>query len=185
MTTRIFLKQQFIPRVGNPVFQIREELDTGTQVIQLDPRNPSPEELTDVDEAFAATQQLLISELQIELDELKKQLDQALTSKASIASQLAETLSELEALKNPPFDPRVLHPHAFLNRFVIDERIAILNRSKSDPLIGLILSDLQTVSRVRLDADTTRNGINYLLQVGIIDQSRASEVLRDAAAEEQ
>ena len=109
MTTRIYKTEKFLPRNGNPVFQIHEELDAGSQVLDLGPRNPLPAELEESNDAFAAQQQLVISTLTTEKAELVTE-NQALASQiaaktaeiASLTSQIATLSEQLDALLNPP-----------------------------------------------------------------------------------
>jgi len=84
MATRIYKTEKFIPKTGYPVFQIHEETDTGTQVFQHDPRNPTPEELHDADESFSAEQQKAIATL--------------LSEKSALATQFAETTKQADRL---------------------------------------------------------------------------------------
>ena len=47
-TPRICKAEKFIPRTGNPVFQVHEELDLPDgRVLSLGPRNPTADELQD------------------------------------------------------------------------------------------------------------------------------------------
>lgn len=119
-----------------------------------------------------------IATLTQERDSLQSQVD-------PLNATITELRAQIEALQNPPFNPKVLHPYSFLQRYTVDERLAILTAAKEDVTVQLILSELQTVSRVRLDAEATRNGVGYLQSIGIIDAARAAEILRDATAEEQ
>jgi len=109
MTTRICKKVQYIPKTGNPVFEIFEELEEGGRVVSLDPRNPTAEELQDADEKFAAAQQARIADLESQLSAMTAERDSLTTEKAaltterdSLQSQVTELEAELEAIKNPP-----------------------------------------------------------------------------------
>jgi len=90
MTKRIYKIEKFIPRTGNPVFQINEELDIDGKVIQLDPRNPTAQELTDADEVFAVAQQARITELEAIKATLEKEKAIAITERDA-ATQAVET----------------------------------------------------------------------------------------------
>jgi len=91
MTKRIYKIEKFIPRTGNPVFQINEELDTDGKVIKLDPRNPTAQELTDADEVFAVAQQARITELEA----IKSALE---TEKATVISERDTATKTVETL---------------------------------------------------------------------------------------
>ncbi len=98
MTIRIYKIEKLIPKTGSPVFQIWEELDSDGRLINLDPRNPTAEELQDADDAFAASQQAAISSLTVSRDELADRV-------AELEPMGAENellRAELDALKNPP-----------------------------------------------------------------------------------
>jgi len=104
MTKRIYKIEKFIPRTGNPVFQINEELNIDGKVIQLDPRNPTAQELTDADDVFAIAQQSRITELEAIKATLETEKataiterDAARTEKDSLATQVASLTSELAA----------------------------------------------------------------------------------------
>lgn len=109
MATRIFKTEKFLPKTGNPVFQIYEETETGTQVFQHDPRNPTPEELQDADDSFAAEQQKVIATFLSEKSALAnlfaektKQADKLTEEKKEVNSQLAiatEAVSQLTTEK--------------------------------------------------------------------------------------
>lgn len=110
MSIRIFKKEEYIPRSGNPVFQIHEEMDAGGgRIVTLDPRNPNAEELRNADDQFKAAQQARIASLEAEL-QTEKETVQALTTDlqtvtsgrdAALASvaDLQGKAEELEAVK--------------------------------------------------------------------------------------
>lgn len=109
MTTRIYKKEQFIGRNGETAFQIYGELTAGNQTLPVDPWNPTPEELADFDEQFAAAQQATIADATSRLatittkrDALQSQVDQHASVLAAKDEQVAALQAELDALKNPP-----------------------------------------------------------------------------------
>jgi regulator of replication initiation timing len=143
--TRICRTEKFIPRTGNPVFQVQEEADFGGTLQLLPPRVPTAKELADQQDAFAASQQSRISELETELasakqsleaktqeastltterDSLRSQLDAAneeLAEKTEELIEARETIAEKDAriaklLEEVPFDPRDIHLNAFKAR---------------------------------------------------------------------
>lgn len=211
MTTRIYLKEQFIPRVGSPVFQIREELDTGDRIIQLDPRHPTPEELTDTDEAFTAAQQarieLLESSIEADHNSLKAEYDNKLAEmQATFTEQEAALTSSINALEaklvnlqarldaaNIPSDPRLIDPRAWYGRFSRAEIIAIAIRGATDPIVQSIINNLDASIALRendsnyqmsLDHVNTIQGVGYLQSVGILSADRVSVILSDSKPDE-
>jgi len=91
MSTRIVKTEKFNPAIGNPVFQVTDEttLPSG-QVMRLDPRNPSPEELQEANESFAASQQILIATLQTEKTTLLSEKATLEAEKATLETEGAE-----------------------------------------------------------------------------------------------
>jgi hypothetical protein len=170
MTTRIVRIEKFIPRVGSPVFQVHEESDLGDgRVVLLDPRNPTADELKNADEAFAASQQSRISELESELasanqsieaktqelstlttsrDSLQSQLTQANESAAAKDTTIAEnaaTIAALQArvaslLEGLPWNPRIMEATAFVKRISTEEMLLL--GASDDPQIKAIVQML-------------------------------------------
>lgn len=139
---------------------------------------------SDFADQFAASVVAERDRLLAQVDSLREERDAAQAKVEPLETEVAALQAELEALRNPPFDPRVVSPYAFVNRYTMDERIAILQAAKTDVQVELILSELQTVARVRLDVEATKNGVNYLASIGVISESRVSEILADATADE-
>ena len=109
MTTRICKIEKFIPLTGNPVFQIHEEVEINGRVVSLDPRNPTAAELQDANEAFSASQQSRIAELeterdavQSELTELQSDYDSLVALRDELASQVESLQERIDELENPP-----------------------------------------------------------------------------------
>lgn len=122
--------------------------------------------------------------LKSQVTTLTTERDNALAQVTPLQDENSALKAELDALKNPPFDPRVIHPFAFLQRYTLDERVAILTAAKTDVQVELMLAELQTVTRVRLDEVATQNGVDYLIANGVIVSTRKPTILADATAGE-
>jgi hypothetical protein len=209
MTTRIYKTEKFIPaNGGNPVYQVHEETTVGSQVIRLDPRNPTPEELEDAAEAFAAAQQATIATLTNEKSTLTDQLQLAnntlstvealavtqaeqvasLTQeKSTLTEQLTAANARIASLLNGmPWNPRVMEASAFINR--ISSQELLLLASSSDPMLQQIIGMLNQWKAndwpIVLDSPEIQQSVGYLAQQGVFAESRIAEVLRDCTREE-
>jgi len=169
MTTRIVKTEKFIPANGDPVFQVTEEttLPSG-QVMRLDPRNPTPEELVDANESFAASQQLLIATLEADLS----------AANARIAS----------LLNGMPWNPRVIDAEAFFKRLTLDE-FARLSTSDDPVKVDIAKTIMQYKAPendwpVIFESTEFQQMMGYLLQSGEITEQRMAELTRDSTREE-
>ena len=173
MATRIYKTEKFIPKIGNPVFQVHEEAEVGSQVIQLDPRNPTLDELTEAQESFAAAQAARIATLEANLSELNAQL-------SSANARVAELLAGM------PFNPRVMEASRFIAR--ISSQELLLLATSADPVFQQIVGMLNQWKAndwpIVLDSPEIQQSVGYLAQQGIVAQSRIAEVLRDCTREE-
>jgi hypothetical protein len=162
--TRIYKTEKFIPaNGGSPVFQVLEEDESGRR---FDPRNPTPEELEDADDAFAAAQQATIATL----------TEQLTAANARIAS----------LLNGMPWNPRVIDASAFISR--ISSQELLLLASSSDPMLQQIIGMLNQWKAndwpIVLDSPEIQQAVGYLAQQGVFAESRIAEVLRDCTQEE-
>jgi regulator of replication initiation timing len=169
MTARICRTEKFIPRNGNPVFQVQEEADFGGTLQLLPPRVPTAKELADQQDAFGAAQQLRIAELETELastkqsleaktqeastltterDSLRVQLDAANESLAEKTSELATAngvITEKDAriaqlIEGLPWNPRIMETSAFIARITQDELLKLA--TSTDPNVQGIVAML-------------------------------------------
>lgn len=174
MTTRIYKTEKFIPRNGLPVFQVYEEVEIGSQVILLaDPRNPTPEELKDADEAFAASQQALIAAINEE--------------KSTLTEQLAEANARITALlQEIPFNPRIIDAAAFYDRLTKDEILTLFGSADATTkqIVETIIAYKNNDWPVVFESVEFRNMMGYLLQSGTLTEARAAQLTRDATREE-
>jgi len=109
MTIRICRTEKFIPAIGNPVYQIQEELTVNNIKQLLPPRNPTAEELEGAEDDFAAAQQALIEQLSDEKEALQNEIatltqakETAEASVAELTAQVSILQAELDAIQNPP-----------------------------------------------------------------------------------
>lgn len=100
MTNPVIVRlEKFIPRNGGPVvFQVFEEVEVSPgRWLQLDPRNPTAEEVQSADDKAIAQQQATIATLTTERDSLQSDLTDA-QSKCTIAeSQVNQLEQQLDA----------------------------------------------------------------------------------------
>ena len=72
-------------------------------------------------------------------------------------------------------DPHKLTKLQFLNRFTMQERIAI--RSSIDPIVNDIMNLLDAAEYVNTADQNTVMSIGYLSSVGLVESNRVSEIL--------
>lgn len=103
------------------------------------------------------------------------------TALTAAQARIEELEAELDALKNPPVDPRVLYPSEFQARLTRAERKAIFraagseNEQLSD--IGLeAISTMWTVTRVELDSPLLIDLLAALEMAGLIGVGRSAEL---------
>ena len=174
MTTRIVKTEKFIAKIGNPVFQITEETTLASgQVMRLDPRTPNADELADANESFSASQQLLISTLEVEKVELTEQLTAA---NARIAALLQEV----------PFNPRILKGEAFYNRVSKEDMVTLL--TSENPQLVVVGKTIEAYRAnkwpVVLDSDDFQQLVGYVLQSGVFDEQEVLAIMTDATRDE-
>jgi hypothetical protein len=173
MTTRIYKIEKFIPKTGNPVFQVHEETEVGSQVIRLDPRNPTPEELKDADDSFAASQQDIIATLTADKQSLATQVE-------ALEARVAQLLQDI------PFNPRIIDASKFYDRLTKDEILTLF--SSSDATMKTIAETILAYKNndwpVIFEAAEFRQMLGYLMQFGTLTETRMAELTRDATREE-
>ncbi len=96
-------------------------------------------------------------------------IEQLETERDALAAQVV-ALTPIET-------PRLIYPYEFMERFTLQERIATLTVAQTDVQVALILSQLQTVQRVDLDAPQTIAAVGYLQSIGILTAPRAAQIL--------
>jgi hypothetical protein len=157
--TRIYKIEKFIPFNGTPVIQVHEETTVGSQVIRLDPRNPSIEELDDEHDALILT----------------------LTTQLAAANARIETL-----LDGLPFDPRIIDATAFYNRLTKDELLVFV--SSEDPqviAIGKVIASYKSNDwPVVFESAEFQQMVGYLLESGVVTSERLAELTKDASRDE-
>ena len=68
---------------------------------------------------------------------------------------------------------------AMRQRFTIPELIAILTASKTDPMVEVLLGNMQVATFIDLARTDTVQGIGYLAQQGLITPQRMGEILNN------
>jgi hypothetical protein len=63
----------------------------------------------------------------------------------------------------------------FLNRFTLQERIAI--RGSTDPVVEDVMELMNAATYINVTDQTTIDSVNYLASVGLITATRAQEIL--------
>lgn len=179
MTIRIVKTEKFLPANGATVFQITEEITTDDgRIVRLDPRNPTPDELTDADDQFAARQQALIADLASQLKTMEAERD-----------TLAEKLSANDLMH----DPRMIDPSAWYGRLDMDHVLAITELAATDTVAAGFVAALKESRELRkadpsyqmsLDHPNAVQGIGYLASKGVFTADEAAAMLADSREDE-
>jgi len=208
MSVRICRTEKFIPPVGQPVYQIQEELTLSGVKQLLPPRNPTSEELQGMEDSFAAAQQEIISTLTQDKSTLENQVatltserDAALTqattlnadkealteANATLTAQLAAANARITALLTEvPYDPRVIEASAFIARISSSE-IMQLAASSDQNIQAIWMKLLQYKEndwRIELDSQPMLQAVGYLQFAGLVSGERAAALLRDGTRAE-
>lgn len=169
--TRIAKLEIYYPAEGSPVYQVVEETTISGQVIRLDPRNPTGEELTAATNELTAAQATRIAELELQITALEKQVER------------------LQA----DHDPRMIDPRIWQARFTPEESLEIALRSPEDATLRVILANLRESIALReadssyqmsLDHVNAIQGIGYLQSAGILTAERVAELLSNSRPDE-
>lgn len=73
--------------------------------------------------------------------------------------------------------PRILTRLQFLEKFTIQERIAIREAAKTNPIVFDILELLNLATDIDLDNPTCIQSIQYFYSVGLLSSQRVTEIL--------
>jgi hypothetical protein len=170
---RIYKSEKFFPQVGEPVFQIYEELKSDGRLVQLDPRNPTAEELSGADDQFAAAQQQTIVQLTTKCDELRKEL-------------IAANAKIVELQTALPWNVRVIDATAFVARISQTELLDLAGSAdvSRKQIVEMLLAYRANDWPILLDSPETQQAIGYLVESGAISEERAAELLRDSSQAE-
>lgn len=69
---------------------------------------------------------------------------------------------------------------SFRRRFTMEEKVAIYTAAKTNPVIQIMLDEIELVQTgVLLDDPDVVQGVYYLAQLGIISQEKLLQILRD------
>ena len=75
---------------------------------------------------------------------------------------------------------KVWTAYEFLNRFTYSERSTYRQLAKTDDIVADFMSLAQAAQEIISDDPTTLSGMNYLVSVGVISESRKNEILDNA-----
>lgn len=70
----------------------------------------------------------------------------------------------------------ILTQLAFLNRFTMQERLAI--RASTNPIVSDIMKLLEVANFISVKDSSAIQSVYYLASIGLIDQTRISEILQ-------
>ncbi len=84
-----------------------------------------------------------------------------------------------KTITNPPPQTKRITKLAMRQRFTIPELIAILTASKTDPMVEVLLGNMQVATFIDLARTDTVQGIGYLAQQGLITPQRMGEILNN------
>lgn len=110
----------------------------------------------------------------------RDQLHDELASTQSILmsrdARIIELEAQLDALLNPPENPRHLAPYVFLSLLKPQEIVAL--QTSSDPIVIVGRSKLQTIiTYIDLDNEETIGLARYMESIGLIESGRADQIL--------
>lgn len=88
-----------------------------------------------------------------------------------------------KVLANPLAQVKRITRLAMRQRFTVPELITILEASKTDPVIEILLGNIQVSTYVDLTRTETIQGVMYLAQQGIITLERAQAILNNEVQE--
>lgn len=80
---------------------------------------------------------------------------------------------------------RVITQSAFLERFLQSERISIRTLARTNDVVLDIYEGLRASPRVRLDFNQVKEGLTYLVSVGVIPQDKIDYLLSDGNEDER
>lgn len=84
-------------------------------------------------------------------------------------------------LSDPPVPQPVEAPRMtvlqFRDRYTLTEKAGIYTAADSDPIVRVILDDLNNAEFVEITDQDTIDGVDYLISAGVIDASRRDDLL--------
>lgn len=93
------------------------------------------------------------------------------------------TAAEVAVMPEAIADPVPAVPSlAFLQRFTLEERMAIREAAKSDPIVDDWLDMLRAAQEVDVASQETAAGMAFLVGNGLITDQRAQQILDGSAA---
>lgn len=106
---------------------------------------------------------------------------------AALNATVAEQASRIESLLTEvPFDPRVLDATAFLARIRSEEIISLAGSADANvqQIVGMLVAYRDNDWPIVLDSPEMQQSIPLLVSLGLLTQSRATELLRDGTRSE-
>ena len=84
-----------------------------------------------------------------------------------------------KTILNPPPQTKRITKLAMRQRFTIPELVAILTASKTDPMVEVLLGNMQVATFIDLSRTDTIQGLGYLVSVGLLTAGRMGEILNN------
>lgn len=84
-----------------------------------------------------------------------------------------------KTITNPPPQTKRITKLAMRQRFTIPELIGVLNASKTDPMVEVLLGNMQVATFIDLTRTDTIQGLGYLVSVGLLTSERMGEILNN------
>ena len=79
----------------------------------------------------------------------------------------------------PPPPPKIISKVAFRFRMTDDEYVGVLAAAKTDVEVAAWFETFNMVSKIDLDNQRTKDGVNKLVAKNLLTQARADEILND------
>ncbi len=112
-----------------------------------------------------------------ERDAAQSALTTVTAERDALRAEVERLTAELDAIRNPPVNPRMIHPLDFMNRLPLEVQVAIVAAGDSSPTARLWFLRLSASSLVDLDAVETQGAVASLVAAKIITQEQADTLL--------
>lgn len=76
-----------------------------------------------------------------------------------------------------PLPKRLISQYKFRSRFTMAEKIAITETRKTDATLEVVMGDLDAAQMLDLDSADLLQGLQYLVQAGLLNADRITEIL--------
>lgn len=88
-----------------------------------------------------------------------------------------------KTITNPPPQTKRITKLAMRQRFTIPELIGILTASKTDPMVEVLLGNMQVATFIDLARPDTVQGLGYLVSINLLTAQRMGEILNNPIQE--